>query len=62
MVGSNDYKLIKLHSFRIKVGNEPELTLVDKRMNYVSLTWMLTTVRGQNISISCILFNLKLLS
>jgi hypothetical protein len=62
VVGPNDYKLIKLHSFRIKVSNEPELRLVDKCMNYVSLKCMLATVRGQNISISCSLYNLTLLS
>jgi hypothetical protein len=46
VVGPNDYKLIKLHSFRIKVSNEPELRQVDKHMNYVWQTWMLATVRG----------------
>jgi hypothetical protein len=61
VVGPNDYKLIKLHSFRIKVSNEPELRLVDNCMNHLSLSLVLATLRAQNISISCIVYNLDLM-
>jgi hypothetical protein len=53
VLGLNGFKLIKLHSFRIKVSNKPELRLVDRPR---------TACPWHGVAIAWILHNLDVLS